>query len=157
MAASIASDGDFESGRGSLLLSMVMRFSDLQDLESAFSDIDADAVRAQLESAGGSEWAGLFDDVHTLDTGDLGDHAMGVGMTMDLASLFGSVAEALGGATGTPVAIPSGVPTGFSIDMYIFARGSYAGALMRVFTSGARPLDELALARVVDGRLSAAD
>lgn len=157
LAASIASSGQFDSGQGSMLMSMAMRFSDLQDLDKAFSQVNAEALASQLQSAGGTEYAGLFKDVHTLPTGDLGDHATGVAMTMDLASLFGSIAQALGGPSGTPVALPTGIPSGFTIRMYIFARGSLAGAVMHIYAGPAPAgVDELALARIVDGRLGTA-
>ena len=157
VAASIATSGQFDSGQGSMLMSMAMRFSDLQDLDKAFSHVNAEALASQLQSAGGTEYADLFKDVHTLPTGDLGDHATGVAMTMDLASLFGSIAQALGGPAGTPVALPTGIPSGFTIRMYIFARGSLAGAVMHIYAGAApRGVDELALSRIVDGRLAAA-
>jgi hypothetical protein len=156
MATSIAERGTTGSPDADMLVSMVMRFSDLQDLEKSFSQVDADAIKAQLATAGGQEFEGLFKDVRTLDTGDLGDHASGVTMTMDLSSLFGSFAEAFSGISGTPVALPTGIPSGFTIRMYLFARGSYGGAVMHVYAAD-QHIDELSLARIIDRRLADAE
>jgi hypothetical protein len=138
-----------------MLMSMAMHFSDLQDLDKAFSQIDSDAVTAQLGGSGLP--AGLFKDVKTLPTDGLGDHATGFSMTMDLGQLLGGLASALGGDSGTPIALPSGVPSEMHMQMYIFARGSYAGAVMEIsYGVAGSSLDLLPLAKLADGRLAKA-
>ena len=159
MAASVAMKGAPDSGDGDMLMAMVMRFNDLQDLDSAFGSLSADQVQSQLGQLQDVP-GGLFTDVHQLDTTGLGDQAAGFSMTMDmgvlLQSIIGSFADAFG-ASGTPVAIPTGVPTKIEMHMYFFGRGSYAGALMHMsFGDAGSGVNELALAKVIDQRLAGA-
>jgi hypothetical protein len=142
-----------------MLMSMVMRFNDLQDLDTAFGSLSADQVQSQLGQLQDVP-GGLFTDVHALDTTGLGDQAAGFSMTMDmgvlLQSIIGSFADAFGQA-GTPVAIPTGVPTKIEMHMYFFGRGSYAGALMHMsFGDADGGVNELGLAKVIDQRLASA-
>ncbi|HEX5479210.1 MAG TPA: hypothetical protein VFY79_05770 [Dehalococcoidia bacterium] len=159
MAAAVAMKGTPDSGDGDMLMSMVMRFNDLQDLDTAFGSLSADQVQSQLGQLQDVP-GGLFTDVHALDTTGLGDQAAGFSMTMDmgvlLQSIIGSFADAFGQA-GTPVAIPTGVPTKIEMHMYFFGRGSYAGALMHMsFGDADGGVNELGLAKVIDQRLASA-
>jgi hypothetical protein len=154
MAASMAASGDFASDDPTsfgMLMSMVMRFDDLQDLESAFGDLEG-LTEEDLEESIGPYAEALpfaFSDISLLDVSGLGDNAMGISMTFDL----GGLAEIFGGA-------PAGedVPDAITMHMYFFGRGQYAGALLRMGTGATLPadVDELALARLIDERLASA-
>jgi hypothetical protein len=154
MAMMLAVHGQPESGDPRMLLSMAMRFSDLQALDKTFSQLDSKSLADQIGSAGLPQ--GLVKDVHTLPTDGLGAQATGFAMTMDIGKLIGSIASALG--DGTPAALPTGVPTSIQMQMYLFARGSYAGAVMAMTygdASGSGP-DLLSLAKVAERKLAGA-
>ncbi len=137
-----------------LVLSMAMKFSDLRDLDRAFQGLSGDALNAQLAGSGVPD--GLFTDVKALPTDGLGGRAAGFSLTMDLGALFKRLAS-FGSGAGTPIALPSNVPSQVRLRMYIFGQGQYAGAVMAAdYGAPDSHLDLLALARTGEGRLPAA-
>lgn len=161
MAMSMAVAGDITSANPDLssvgmLMAMVMKPEDLQDLGDAFGQID-DLDPEQLEEeilAGMRQGAGAFGgveltDVQVFKLDDLGDGGFGMQMTMDMSGLAG----AFGGASGEAPPFES-----MTMRMYIFAHGDYVGATMRLGYSDTLPAgdDELALARVIDAKLASA-
>jgi hypothetical protein len=151
MAASMAMTGDpeaFASGEDfGVLMSLAMRFEDLQDLESAFGELGGlteDDLRDAL-AQGGEGFGGMFSDIRLLDVSGLGESAMGMGITLDLAAL----GEAFGGE------MPGDAPSAMTMRMYFFGQGQYAGGLLRIGAGADLPedVDELALARVIQSRL----
>ena len=149
MAASTATMGDAASPNGDMLVSMVMRFDDLQNLDSAFGSITPAQIQSQLDQLKDVP-SGLFANLHTLDTTGLGDpgHSAGVAVTMDLNGLFQAIASSLDKSFGNPTE-PAAVPTvsgTIQMDMYFFGRGSYAGALMHISFGTPSGVNELGLA-----------
>lgn len=137
-----------------ILMAMAMKPDDLQSLGDAFSQFK-NLSRQDLEDAmkqGIGDTKGFaIKDVRVLDVNGLGDGAAGFQITMDLSGLM----NAFGGSAQT-----SGAPqlSSMTMRMYMFARDDYAGAVIRMGFSDtlADDVDELALARVIDGKLKSA-
>jgi len=153
VALSIASKGDFASGRPTgavMLMSMAMKFDDVQALGSLLGDAQGltdEQLRDQIDGAGGG-LAGITD-VHILDASALGDGGFGMTMALDLSGLLGAFA---GADTADDIALKDAV---INMKMYIFGRGDLAAAVLSMtFGAGATSgVDELALAHVVDSKL----
>ena len=150
ISASLAMKGDpADTTDIAMLMSMVMRFDDLQDLESMFGEageLDPQAIEEAIDDAGAG---GMIRDIEMLDASGLGDHAFGMTMTMDL----GGIVEGFGGDGGDLGGLDA-----MTIHMYFFGRGKYAGALMRLGTGETLggDVDEMALARILDAKLKSA-
>ena len=157
IAASMAFSGDITSRDPSgvgILMTMAMKPDDLQSLGDAFNQFK-NLTQRDLEDAlkqGTGDTQGFaLKDVRVLDASGLGDGAAGFQMTIDLSAL----SNAFGGQTGV-----AGAPklSSMTMRMYMFARGDYAGAVIRMGFADdlANNVDELALARVIDRKLKAA-
>lgn len=153
MAASMAMSGDPSSkdpAKIDLLMSMVLKPDDLTALGkvlSSLGQLNDQSLQKSLADAGGS-FAGItIKDVHSLNASGLGEGAAGVSMTMDMSTFMSK----LGGAAATAKL------SVITMHMYMFGRGSYIGAVIRMgFTptlSGG--VDELGLAKVIDRKLQA--
>ena len=153
MAAEMAVSGNLTSGNiagGSMLMAMVLKPDDLTALGKALSDLgslDDATLKKSLEASGGS-FAGItIKDVHALDATGLGEGGAGLSMTMDMSDYISK----LGGGS---------VPPGFSVmtmRMYMFGRGDYMGAVIRIGFSDtlSNDVDELGLAKIIDRKLQA--
>ncbi|HYM14685.1 MAG TPA: hypothetical protein VEZ14_03935 [Dehalococcoidia bacterium] len=153
MAATMAMRGDPSShdpAKVDMLMSMVLEPDDLTALGKALSSIgqlNDQALQKSLADAGGS-FAGItIKDVHTLNASGLGQGAAGISMTMDMSAFMSKLG---GAAAAAKVSV-------ITMHMYMFGRGSYIGAVIRMgFTptlSGG--VDELGLAKVIDAKLKA--
>lgn len=156
MAAKMAFSGGIASkdlSKMGILMAMVLKPDDLQSLGGAFDDIKdldpQDLKDTFRQSAGG---AGGFDitDVQVLDSRGIGDGSAGIQMTIDVGSLAGAF-SGVGAVDGSPGVI--------TMRMYIFSRGDYAGAVLRMAFTNSLPDDgkELALAHIVDRNLKSAN
>lgn len=153
MAMSMAMGGDIRTGdpsKASMLMSMVLKPDDLTALGealSSFGQLSDESLKQSIGDAGAL--GGIkIKDAHVLDASGLGEGGAGISMTMDL----GDYLSKLGGVAGaSKVSV-------ITIHMYMFGRGKYVGALMRMGFSDSLPagVDELALARIVDGKLKSA-
>jgi hypothetical protein len=161
MAMSMAVSGDIDAANPDfsslgMIMAMVMKPEDLQNLGDAFAEID-DLDPDQIEQeilAGMRQGAGAFGgvemtDVQVFKLDDLGEGGFGMQMTMDLGGLI----DAFGGAGGEAPPFDS-----MTMRMYIFALGDYVGATMRIAYSDTLPPsdDELDLAHTIDAKLAAA-
>jgi len=162
MAASMFTSGDPQSDDPSgatVVMSMVLKPDDLTQLGDAFAqakDLSEEDLRdAIAQGAGASGGRDLFQ-VKLLDAGGLGEGGFGMEMTMDLGALLGAFAEGFG-ADETAKADMEKMSK-ITMRMYIFATGDYAGGVIRMGFSETLPDDvnELALAKVVAGKLAAA-
>ena len=155
IAASMAFSGDITSRDPSklgILMTMAMKPDDLQALGDAFSQFKNLSQQDLADALGQGAGQGLnIKDMRVLDADGLGDGAAGFQITMDLGALSG----AFGGATGGAGAA---VPSSMTMRMYMFARGNYAGAVIRMsFADGlSNDVDELALAHIIDNKLKSA-
>jgi hypothetical protein len=162
LAMSMAIAGDIDVANPDLssvgmLMAMVMKPEDLQDLGDAFGaidDLDPDQMEQEIlagmrQGAGGALNGVELTDVQVFKLDDLGDGGFGMQMTMDMSGRIGG----FGGASGEAPPFDS-----MTMRMYIFAHGDYVGATMRLGYSDTLPPadDELALARVIDGKLASA-
>jgi hypothetical protein len=162
LAMSMAIAGDIDAANPDLsnfgmLMAMVMKPEDLQDLGDAFGaidDLDPDQMEEEILAGMRQGAAGALDgveltDVQVFKLDDLGDGGFGMQMTMDMSGLIG----AFGGAAGEAPPFDS-----MTMRMHIFAHGDYVGATMRLGYSDTLPAadDDLALARVIDAKLASA-
>lgn len=162
MAISMAMSGEINPASPDLanvgmIMAMVMRPEDLQDLGDAFGSIDdldpddleAEVLRGMRQSGdlGGMEVSNV--DVYNLP--GIGDGGFGMQMTFDLGEAFGGL---LGG-TGDPNAPQLDSMT---MRMHVFANGDYVGATLRIGYADTLPENggELALARAIDANLAGA-
>jgi hypothetical protein len=161
MAMSMFASGDPASGdiaAGAFLMSMAMQFEDLTDLEAMFDAGNlSEADLQQAFEAGGS--LGLeVTEFELLNTSGLGDNAVGLTVTIDMGALFEGLEEAFG--EGAPPGVDLDALSRITMKMYMFGRGDRAGAVMHMGFGAALAgydVDLLALARTVDGRLSAGE
>lgn len=135
----------------SMLMSMAMRFDDLQALADVLGQCpDERQLKDELAGSGGGGLFGdLLKDVQVLDASGLGDGGCGLAMTMDL----GGLADLFGAGSGS-----GEVPSSITMRMYFFGRGRYAGALIRMAAGESLRdgVDERALAKIIDDKLKAA-
>lgn len=167
IAAEIAVSGDATANtpdfaKLGMLMAMVMKPDDLQSLGSAFDSIkglsEKDLEDALLQG-GGNDASGLFSikNVKVLDAPGLGDGGVGFQMTIDLGGLA-SVFNGLGGDSTPATDAPDLSKLVITMRMYLFARGDYAGGILRMAFADSLPgdVDEVALAKIIDGKLKAA-
>ena len=159
IAMSIATKGDVQGDdpRGTvMLMSMAMKFDDLQDLGSALEDaqgVTEQQLRDAIEQNTGSIPGLGVTDVHVLDADGLGDGGFGMSMTLDMGEFLKTLQSAFEGSDATPD--PSLDDFVLNMKMYVFGRGDLgAGVISMSFGRGAQTgVDELALAKVVDSKL----
>jgi hypothetical protein len=136
-----------------MLMAMVLKPEDFQALGEAFDDIknlDEDEIQDEIDSSlGGMEGFEVkrFD---VLDVEGLGEGAFGIEMSMDMSGL-GTLFGGLGGGDAPAL-------TAMTMRMYIFGRGDYAGAVMRIafadtLDGGSEDID---IAEIIDANLEAA-
>jgi len=153
MSMSIAARGEpGVSTDAAMVMSMVMRFEDLQDLDRAFGQakgVSEQDLQDELEQLGELPLGIKLTDVHLLDSTGL-DNGFGMTMTMDFGELFGALAgeQDLG----------ADIPTTFVMRMYVFGEGRYGGGIISMTFGDGAPagVDELALAKVLSARVAAA-
>ena len=156
-AVSIASKGgpngtDFN---GMMLGSLVVRTNDASQLEQAFSEAGAFSGD-DLQNLLGSNSAPFITNVQTLDTSGLSDHAIGISVTMDFSQLISAFAGAFGASPDA--SDPSLTSMVMTMHIYMTVHGDLAGGVMSVaFGSASDDVNELALARIVDQKLQAAN
>jgi hypothetical protein len=151
-AASIAvrgEPGSSDLSTVSLLMSMVMKPDDLTALGKTLDQLgslDDATLKKSIQDSGGSFQGVKITDVHILDASGLGEGAAGISMTMDMSGYVGS----LGSASGPQVSV-------MTMHMYIFGRGDYMGAVIRMGFTDTLPagVDEIGLAKVIDRKLQA--
>jgi hypothetical protein len=153
MAATMAMSGDVSDpsdlSHVGMMMAMVIHPDDLTSLGQAFDEF-RNLSQEDLEDAlasGAGDTPFTFTDARVLDVSGLGEGAAGIQMTMDLGEL-----GALFGARG------SGAPSAMTVRMYMFGRGEYVGATMRMSFSDTIPDDgdDLRLAHAVDDKLRSA-
>lgn len=131
-----------------IMMAMVMKPEDLQDLGSAFDDLkDLDREDIENEIAAGLGDLEGFDleDWQVLDA-DFGEGGFGIQMTMGL----GQFADIFGGA-GSGVDVPEAM----TMRMYLFAQGDHMAATLRMSFSDSLPPDsaERAIAEAIVAKL----
>ena len=165
IAAEIASTGDATApnpdfSKVGVLMAMVLKPDDLQSLGGAVDAIkglsEQDLKDALLQGAGVD---GLFviKNVRILDASGLGDGSVGFQVTIDLGAFSSIISGFAGDATPEPGA-PDLSKLAITMRMYLFARGDYAGGVLRLAFSDslANDVDEVALARIIDAKLKGA-
>jgi hypothetical protein len=153
MAAEMAIGGDFASSNpagGSMLMAMVLKPDDLTALGKALGDLgslDDATLKKSLEDAGGSFAGIIIKDVHALDASGLGEGGAGLSMTMDMSDYISKLGAG---------SVPAGLSV-MTMHMYMFGRGDYMGAVIRIGFSDTLPgdVDELGLAKIIDRKLQA--
>jgi hypothetical protein len=165
IAAEIAMAGDATASspdfsKLGVLMALVMKPDDLQSLGAAFDSIKS-FDQQQLEDAltTGTGTNGLFtiQNVKVFQTDGLGDGNVGMQMTIDLGA-FGSLFSALSGTATPDPGAPDLSNLKLTMRLYLFARGNYAGGLLRMaFTDSlADDVDEVGLAKLIDDALKSA-
>lgn len=118
-----------------IMMAMVMKPEDLQDLGSAFDEIknlDEDDIRSEIESGLGDMEGFDLQDWQVLDADGLGEGGFGIQMTMGL----GQFAGIFGGA-GSGIDMPESM----TMRMYLFAQGDHMAATLRMSFSDSLPSD----------------
>lgn len=165
IAAEIATAGDTTAANPDfstlgVLLALVMKPDDLQSLGAAFNSIKA-FTQQELDDAlsAGTGTEGLFkvQNAKVFQTDGLGDGNVGMQMTIDLGA-FGSLFGGLAGDATPDAAGPDLSKLKLTMRLYLFARGDYAGGLLRMgFTDSlAGDIDEVGLAKLIDEKLKTA-
>jgi hypothetical protein len=162
VAAKMAFSGDISSGDptgAGILMVLVIKPEDLEALgESfdAFSNLDEEALRDALGASAGGGLGVELKSVKVLDAGGLGDGGAGMEMTIELGGAIGGLSRLGVGEDAEGADI--GQLRVMTMRVYVFARGDYAGAVMRIAFSDELPddVDDLALAKIVDEKLKAA-
>ena len=165
IAAEIASTGDATApnpdfSKVGVLMAMVLKPDDLQSLGGAVGAIkslsEQDLKDALLQGAGAD---GLFviKDVRILDASGLGDGSVGFQVTIDLGA-FSSIITGLAGDVTPEPGAPDLSNLRLTMRMYLFARGSYAGGVLRLAFSDslADDVNEIGLASIIDSKLKGA-
>ncbi|HLB23604.1 MAG TPA: hypothetical protein VJP07_05880 [Dehalococcoidia bacterium] len=137
-----------------MMIAAVIRPEDLQSLGDAFADMTGmspESIEDEINSAIGDIEGFEVTRFEVLDASGLGDGGFGMEMTIDMSGL----AEMLG-ALGAGEDAPG--LEAMTMRMYVFARGDYMGAVMRIGFSdglgdGAADLD---LAKTIDEKLKVA-
>lgn len=163
MAASMFSSGDLESDMptdASVVMSMIIQPDDASALEDAFAEMEGSLSQEELMNAlgdDGESFPGLeFIDVGELDTDGLGEHAAGLGLTLDMSGFFEAMAEAFGGEMSDEDRAAMDAFSSITMRMYLFERGGLGAAVMRIAFGDAdesSPAGDLNLARTLYGRL----
>ena len=163
MAMAMAMKGDFADLAGAtdpsevdfssieMMVAMVMRPEDLQALGDAFGEIenlDEDEIQDEINRSLGGMEGFEVERFEVLDASGLGDGGFGMEMTIDMSG-FAGLFGALGGEDA---------PTfeAMTMRMYIFGRGDYVGAVMRIGFSDSLggDGDDLDLAEIIDANLT---
>jgi hypothetical protein len=165
IAAELATAGDATASNPDfsklgVLMALVMKPDDLQSLGAAFDSIKS-LDQQQLEDAltSGTGANGLFtlQNVKVFQTDGLGDGNVGMQMTLDLGA-FGSLFSGLSGTATPDPGAPDLSNLKLTMRLYLFARGNYAGGLLRMVFTDALPgdVDEVGLAKQIDDALKSA-
>lgn len=152
MTMAISGDVDPEQpdlSKVGIMMAMVMKPEDLQDLGAAFDEIknlDEDDIRAEIEAGLGDLQGFDLRDWQVIDAGDLGEGGFGIQMTMGLGQFAGIFAGAGSGAE---------LPDAMTMRMYMFAQGDHMAATLRMSFSESLPSDtaERALADAIVAKL----
>lgn len=156
IAAQLATKGNISAESPlevDMIVSMVIRPTDLQEFGDALEEIQnlsEEELKRQIEGSSVGLEGFSFERFEVLDAAGLGDGGFGFEMTIDI----GAVLDAFGGGE-----LPGAEGLGkVSMRMYLFGRGDYMGATMRVAFADTLPSngDEIALAQIIDGNLAAA-
>jgi hypothetical protein len=138
-----------------VLMAMVLRPEDLQDLGEAFDavrSLDREEMERQFQAgAGGGLGAFEFKRFDVLELDGIGEGGVGFELALDMGGLFSALSGGLAPAD-------TDAPATMAMRVYMFGRGDYAGAVLRLgFTDALGSGDgDLALARIIDQNLSAA-
>ena len=143
-----------------VLVAMVMKPDDLQSLGEAFNAIrsfDQQQLEDALTSGTGTEGLFTIQNAKVFQTDGLGDGNVAMQMTVDLGA-FGSLFSGLSGDATPEAGAPDLSQLKLTMRLYLFARGDYAGGLLRMaFTDSlADDVDEVGLAKLIDEKLKAA-
>lgn len=166
VSAEIASTGDpsdkTDFSKAGMLMAMVLKPDDLQSLGEAFDSIkslnEQDLKDTLAEGAGGGDSSlVLIKNVKVLEAPGLGDGNVGFQMTIDLSAIASIFSGLAGDATPAPDA-PDLSKLAITMRIYLFARGDYAGGILRMAFSDslANDVDEVALAKIIDNKLKGA-
>jgi hypothetical protein len=165
IAAEIASSGDPTASNPDLskvgvLMALVMKPDDLQSLGEAFDSVknlDQQELEDALTAGTGTEGLFTIDGARVFQTDGLGDGNVGIEMTIDLGA-FGSLFGSLGGDAAQEAGAPDLSNLKLTMRLYLFARGDYAGGLLRVAFTDSLPddVDEVGLAKLIDEALKSA-
>jgi len=147
--ASDPSDIDFSSIE--MMVAMVMRPEDLRELGDAFGEIenlDEDDIQDEINRSLGGVDGFEVERFEVLDADGLGDGGFGMEMTIDMSG-FAGLFGALGGEDAPTFAA-------MTMRMYIFGRGDYIGAVMRIGFSDSLGGDseDLDIAEIIDQKLT---
>ena len=143
-------------------MAMVLKPDDLQSLGAAFNSIkslneqDLKDMLAQGAGSGDGSLV-LIKNVKVLDAAGLGDGNVGFQMTIDLGAIA-SIFSGLGGDATPESGAPDLSKLVMTMRIYLFARGDYAGGIMRMAFSDSLTddVDEIGLAKIIDAKLKAA-
>jgi hypothetical protein len=146
-----AGAGDVDFSQIEMLMAMVMRPDDLRALGGAFDDIknmDPEDIEDEINSSIGEMEGFELQRFAVLDAAGLGEGGFGLEMTIDMTALSGIFGQ-LGGPDAPKL-------EAMSMRMYLFGRGDYVGAVMRIgfadsLGGGGEDLD---MAHVIDGKLA---
>ncbi len=160
IAAALAMSGDPESQQADLLrvgvlMALVMKPDDLQSLGDVFDSIrgfDEQELEDALTAGTGTEGIFTLEDVKVFQTEGLGDGNVAMQMTINLGG-FGALFGGLGGDAAAATGADSSLK--LTMRLYLFARGDYAGGLLRMAfaDSLADDVDEAGLAKLIDDKL----
>lgn len=152
--------GEADFSKMGMLMALVMKPDDLQSLGEAFDSIkDLDQQQLEDTLSAGTGMDGIFtiQNAKVFQTEGLGDGNVGMQMTIDL-SAFGSLFSGLGGDVTAEAGIPDLSNLKLTMRLYLFARGDYAGGLLRMAFQDSLPndVDEVRLAKLIDEALKGA-
>ncbi len=162
MAAAVFTDGDPEAEvptQQSMLMSMVVKPEDPSMLADAFSEMEGGFTQEELMKSlggGGEGFPGLgLSDVRELDTDGLGEHAAGLGLTLDMSGFFEALTEAFGAEMSDEDRTAMDAFSNITMRMYLFERNGMGAAVMRIAfgDDDSSASDDLELAQTVHGRL----
>jgi hypothetical protein len=165
IAAEVATTGDVSADQpdfsnAGVLMAMVIKPDDLQSLGDAFDSIkglDKKDLEDALLQGTGTDGLFILKDVRVFDTKGLGDGNVGFQMTIDLGA-FGAMFGGLAGDATPEPGAPDLSNLQMTMRMYLFARGDYAGGILRMAFADtlASDVDEVGLAKIIDGKLKGA-
>jgi len=167
VSAEIATTGDpsaakADFSKAGVLMAMVLKPDDLQSLGAAFNSIkslnEQDLKDTLAQGAGSGDGSlVLIKNVKVLDAAGLGDGNVGFQMTIDLGAIA-SIFSGLGGDATPESGAPDLSKLVMTMRIYLFARGDYAGGIMRMAFSDSLTddVDEIGLAKIIDAKLKAA-
>jgi hypothetical protein len=150
-AATDPSEMDFSSIE--MMMAMVMRPEDLQELGDAFAEIenlDEEDIQREIDRGFGEMEGFTVENFEVLDGSGLGDGGFGMEMTIDM-SAFGELFGAFAGGSENAPELDA-----MTMRMYIFGQGDYVGAVMRFAFSDTlgEGTAELDLAEIIEQKLA---